>query len=357
MSCFFILLLLYHYNAFSEPLGGLCWMQTSHALAPIKQNLESVCLGLSNVCLRQVASMYMELCPEAGKQLHTTMCNSIDSLPSRKLSGGSNSPRTLSSDGAPPPGGGNAFQAAHQPCLENRPLNDQEEAAAPESCWDIEQGRMLSGGSSVASLAMYPSRLTSIAEDGNSSSTGGGDHWGNRSLPQHMQPPGGPSLMRTKSLPGPVLIPSSVFHNVTLPFAPRPAMQRDWGDDAHGGGLQCLRPEHLAARIPFRPSGKQGLRDLLLNSVASSGTVPGTAFIPLAERPPQQLQSPDRGEGSQHPGAAPSAGSSSAAETGLGAMHEGCTLCNMSKSQQESTQSAWMKSRSTSFRSDDNPFG
>lgn len=174
------------------------------------------------------------------------------------------------------------------------------------------------------------------------------------------------SFLRSKSLPGPILIPGSVFRSAELPFSmppppgpaypdeppapplapPPPAGEAPPGSgDAEGGARapQCIPPQ--------RPSGKQGLRELLLSHARSK--LPSHELA-LTER--QSLHpSPDRGNSGVSDTSEPDRQPQPLAGDPAG--HESAPeLCKMTSLQRTNSPSAWLNSRASSFKAQDNPF-
>lgn len=174
------------------------------------------------------------------------------------------------------------------------------------------------------------------------------------------------SFLRSKSLPGPVLIPGSAFQEASLPFKMPPPPQPTYtpypeeppatppappspagdalpgGGDASGGGR--------ALRFPQRPTN---LREML-QSQAASGSPPRD--VTHANQPGQSLlQSPERGDPGSWPASAPGQQQQDARSADDSAAAP--ELCKMTFLQRRNSPSAWLNSRSTSFKAEDNPFG
>jgi len=129
------------------------------------------------------------------------------------------------------------------------------------------------------------------------------------------------------------------------PLAPPPPAGEapPGGGDAEGGtrASQCIPPQ--------RPSGKQGLRELLLSHARSKAPQHELA---LAERQSLQL-SPDRGNSGVSDTSAPDR----QPQPGDSAGHESAPeLCKMTSLQRHNSPSAWLNSRASSFKAEDNPF-
>lgn len=174
------------------------------------------------------------------------------------------------------------------------------------------------------------------------------------------------SFLRSKSLPGPVLIPGSVFRDSLLPFAMPPPPQPSYtpypeeppatppappspagagpghpdGGDASAAGS---RP-----RLPQRPSN---VREMLQGQTAA-GSPPRD--VALTQRQGQSLvPSPERGAVGAWPASAPGQPLHVTSADDGGAPE----LCKMTLLQRRTSPSAWLNSRSTSFKAEDNPFG
>jgi hypothetical protein len=298
--------------------------------------------------------MYMELCPEAGKQLHHTMCSSIDSLPGHRLDAEGSIPPP-DKGGSPRGTGTLAAPIPFSQSQENAVPNGQDSGSQHSSGsrrsaghWDIEKGGASSG--SLTSL----SRLSSIMEN---PEVPGGSR--GQSLP-HWEPSGCALLLRTKSLPGPVLIPGSVFSNAALPFVARNSglHSRAWKSQHTAvrrvAAAQQSSMDRASARSPQPqpqpqppppPSSKQALRELLLTRVSACEADPELSQAGL---PPQELHS--EADGERHPGG-PSLVCSAGGNDAEGAA-PACSPQKMASDQYR----AWLQSRSVSVQFDDNPF-
>ncbi|EIE25087.1 hypothetical protein COCSUDRAFT_65088 [Coccomyxa subellipsoidea C-169] len=304
---------------------------------------------------RQVASMYMDLRPEAAHQIHSSLCGGTDRLPSRKSS----------SDGAP---------GSQQ--REDIPMTGQQLGGLPpkpgrgggggmaSQQGDIELG--MGGMIRRPPSSLASGRLSSISED-TSLDSSDGRRQTLQHLPEDLSTKVG-SFLRSKSLPGPVLIPGSVFRDSLLPFAMPPPPQPSYtpypeeppatppappspagagpghpdGGDASAAGN---RP-----RLPQRPSN---VREMLQGQTAA-GSPPRD--VALTQRQGQSLVPlPERGAVGAWPASAPAPGQPlhvTSADDG-GAPE----LCKMTSLQRRTSPSAWLNSRSTSFKAEDNPFG
>lgn len=179
------------------------------------------------------------------------------------------------------------------------------------------------------------------------------------------------TLLRSKSLPGPVLIPGSVFRNALLPINvpshPQPTYPEEPPATPPAPPSPANRGEHPFSgggswdpqRFPSRPSGTQGLRELLQS--AASGSPPrNPAAAALVNSPGHTVPLADRGglaaSATSAPDQQPHQRTHAHGSAGVGGS-EACELSRMTTLQRKDSPSAWLHSRSTSFRAEDNPFG
>ena len=175
------------------------------------------------------------------------------------------------------------------------------------------------------------------------------------------------TFLRSKSLPGPVLIPGSVFRDALLPINMPPHPQPTYPEEspatppappspADPGEHPFSRGSWDPQRFPPRPSGTQGLREMLQS--AASGSPPRKPA--LADWPGHTVQSAGRGcsaaSATSAPGQQQNQRAHAEGSAGAGGS-EAFELSRMTTLQRKDSPSAWLHSRSTSFRAEDNPFG